>query len=93
MQLPASRLRQHFVKAAVRVHEYPDQSVSVFLGPHRLASYASDGTLLLPPDRYQPGSVLARVKAGLETPALEGKSQLPRVTALWRGLSLLSPRP
>src|SRR5215203_6572452 len=45
LQLPASRLRPHFVKATVRVHEYPDQTVSVFLGPHRLASYASDGVL------------------------------------------------
>jgi transposase len=49
LQLPASQLRPHFVKAVVRVHEYPDQTVSVFLGPHRLASYASDGALLVPP--------------------------------------------
>jgi len=48
LQLPKSRLRPNFVKAVVRVHEYPDQTVSVFLGPHRLASYASDGTLLVP---------------------------------------------
>jgi transposase len=58
LQLPESRLRPHFVKATVRVHEYPDQTVSVFLGPHRLASYASDGARLLPPDRIEPGSVL-----------------------------------
>lgn len=74
LQLPESRLRPHFVKAAVRVHEYPDHSVSVFLGPHRLASYASDGTLLLPPDRIEPGSVLDRVKGGLETPARAERS-------------------
>src|SRR5437588_3063469 len=67
LQLPESRLRPHFVKATVRVHEYPDQSVSVFLGPHRLANYASDGALLAAPDRIEPGSVLARVKGGLET--------------------------
>lgn len=66
LQLPESRLRPHFVKATVRVHEYPDQTVSVFLGPHRLASYASDGTRLLPPDRIEPGSVLDRLKGGLE---------------------------
>jgi transposase len=48
LQLPKSRLRPNFVKTVVRVHEYPDQTVSVFLGPHRLASYASDGTLLVP---------------------------------------------
>jgi transposase len=43
LQLPASRLRPHFVKATVRVHEYPDGTVSVFLGPHRLASYTAEG--------------------------------------------------
>jgi len=43
LQIPASRLRPHFVKATVRVHEYPDGTVSVFLGPHRLARFAMDG--------------------------------------------------
>ena len=43
LQLPASRLRPHFVKASVRVHEYPDGGLSVFLGPHRLASYTAQG--------------------------------------------------
>lgn len=33
LQLPESRLRPHFVKAVVRVHEYPDGTVSVFLTP------------------------------------------------------------
>jgi transposase len=47
LQLPKSRLRPNFVKAVVRVHEYPDQTVSLFLGPHRLASFASNGTLLV----------------------------------------------
>jgi transposase len=43
LQIPASRLRPHFAKASVRVHEYPDGTVSVFLGPHRLATFTSDG--------------------------------------------------
>ncbi len=45
LQLPASRLRPHFVKTTVRVHEYPDGCLAVFWGPHRLASYGADGTL------------------------------------------------
>jgi transposase len=49
LQLPESRLRPHFVKARVHVHEYPDASVSVFLGPHRLASYDGHGALLPSP--------------------------------------------
>jgi transposase len=67
LQLPESRLRPHFVKATVRVHEYPDHTLSIFLGPHRLASYAGDGARLLPPDHIQSGSVLDRLKGGLET--------------------------
>jgi transposase len=61
LQLPESRLRPHFVKAVVRVHEYPDGSVSAFLGPHRLARFAADGQQLSP-DAPQPGSVLGAVK-------------------------------
>jgi transposase len=45
LQLPPSRLRPHFVKATVRLHEYPDGTVSVFLGPHRLADYDACGVI------------------------------------------------
>ena len=48
LQLPASRLRPHFVKATVRVHEYPDGAIAVFLGPHRLADYDAAGHLVEP---------------------------------------------
>jgi transposase len=51
LQLPPSRLRPHFVKTTVRVHEYPDGQLAVFWGPHRLADYAADGSLMQP----QPG--------------------------------------
>jgi transposase len=49
LQLPESRLRPHFVKAVVRVHEYPEGQLSVFLGPHRLATFGADGALLSSP--------------------------------------------
>jgi transposase len=61
LQLPESRLRPHFVKALVRVHAYPDGTVSVFLGPHRLATYTADGQQISP-DAPEPGSVLGAVK-------------------------------
>ncbi len=48
LQLPPSRLRPHFVRAKVRVHEYPDATIAVFLGPHRLADYDQNGRLLEP---------------------------------------------
>ena len=50
--------RQHFVRATVRVHEYPDGQLAVYWGPHRLADYAADGTLLQP----EPGTA-ARIAA------------------------------
>ena len=46
LQLPPSRLRPHFVKATVRVHEYPDGRLAVYWGPHRLADYDADGRVM-----------------------------------------------
>lgn len=48
LQLPPSRLRPHFVKATVRVHEYPDGRLAVFWGPHRLADYEVHGAIVEP---------------------------------------------
>jgi len=48
LQLPPSRLRPHFVKVTVRVHEYPDGQLAMFWGPHRLADYDARGTIVLP---------------------------------------------
>jgi len=44
LQIPPDRHRRHYVKAKVRVHEYPDGTLAVFHGPRRLARYAADGT-------------------------------------------------
>jgi transposase len=48
LQLPAVPERTHFVKATVRVHEYPDETLAVFHGPRRLADYTADGRLIAP---------------------------------------------
>lgn len=45
LQIPPSPLRTHFVRATVRVHEYPDGRLAVFHGPHRLADYDAEGKL------------------------------------------------
>jgi hypothetical protein len=45
LQIPPSRLRPHFVRAMVRVHEYPDGRLAIFHGPHRLANYDPEGKL------------------------------------------------
>jgi len=51
LQIPADRHRHHYVKATVRVHEYPDGSLALFHGPRRLAVYTADGTLVDGSDR------------------------------------------
>ena len=48
LQLPPNRLRAHFVKATVRVHEYPDGELAVYWGPHRLAGYDAAGVMVQP---------------------------------------------
>ncbi len=44
LQIPADRHRHHYVKARVRVHEYPDGRLAVFHGPRCLARYRADGS-------------------------------------------------
>ncbi len=46
LQLPESPLRRHYVKARVRVHQYPDGVLAVFHGQHAIEHYTTDGTLI-----------------------------------------------
>jgi transposase len=94
LQLPASRLRPHFVKASVRVHEYPDATVSVFLGPHRLATYTAEGKEIVPapiraslascsePSRPSPCGARAS-RAALTAPAREAVPERRVGTKKW----------
>ncbi|MGC1450819.1 MAG: ISNCY family transposase [Candidatus Sulfotelmatobacter sp.] len=45
LQIPPSPLRPHFVRATLRIHEYPGGRLAVFHGPHRLANYDAEGKL------------------------------------------------
>ena len=45
LQIPPSPREPHFVRATVRVHEYPDGRLAIFHGPHRLADYDTQGNL------------------------------------------------
>jgi transposase len=75
LQLPESRLRPHFVKAVVRVHAYPNGRLSVFLGPHRLATFDAGGEAVSP-DTPEPGSVLgAEERASSRTKELTKKAR------------------
>jgi transposase len=82
LQLPESRLRPHFVKAQVRIHEYPEGTCAVFLGPHRLADYDGKGNQVVP-SAQKSGVVLgavkdkpcrARSRASLTAPARDASS-------------------
>src|SRR6202011_1374278 len=46
LQLPQSRTRAHYVKACVKVREYPDRSLAVFHGPRALARYDAAGQII-----------------------------------------------
>ena len=46
LQLPATPSRAHYVKATVKVREYPDGTLAVFHGPRRLARYDAAGQAL-----------------------------------------------
>jgi transposase len=43
LQIPPQRHRQHYVRATVRVHEYPDGWLAVFDGPRCLARFDPKG--------------------------------------------------
>lgn len=46
LQLPEGPLRRHYVKARVKVREYPDTTLAIFHGPRRLAPFDTDGNSL-----------------------------------------------
>lgn len=48
LQIPADKYRYHYVKATVKVHEYPEGHLAVFHGPRLLACYNSEGILKMP---------------------------------------------
>jgi len=43
LQIPPQLHRHHYVKATVRIHEYPDGMLAIFDGPRCLARYDRDG--------------------------------------------------
>ncbi len=41
LQIPEQAHRRHYVKARVRVHDYPDGSLGIFHGPRQLVRFAA----------------------------------------------------
>lgn len=46
LQIPPNSHRFHYVKATVRVHEYPEGTLAVFHGPRCLVRYDAEGQLV-----------------------------------------------
>jgi len=63
LQLPESRMRAHYVKARVKVREYPDGSLAVLHGPRCLCRYDQAGREIAAPTRSSLRRVLDAVKA------------------------------
>jgi transposase len=75
LQLPNSPVRPHYVKARVKVREYPDGRLAVFHGPRCLARYNAQGdeiaavptpatlTPCSPPSRHGLGEVVPAARA------------------------------
>jgi len=56
LQIASASHRHHFVKAKVRVHDYPDGELALFHGPRCIGRYRSDGS---PVTRQESGRTAA----------------------------------
>lgn len=84
LQLPESPLRQHWVKARVRVHAYPDGTLAVFHGPRRIARYAANGQALA-------DAPTAKIVAACSAPSRRGLPRSNPVETMERRPSLTAP--
>lgn len=46
LQIPANEYRYHFVKAKVKINQYPDGTMAIFYGPMCIGKYDAEGKLL-----------------------------------------------
>ena len=93
LQIPESQLRPHFVKATVKVHQYPDGSLAVFHGRRCLGRYDRKGVPIgeprvegdagrtVVPTCRQPRAVLRAVKDASRRDAVTSPAARPSLTA------------
>ena len=82
LQLPESRVRAHYVKARVKVRNYPDGTLAVFHGPRCIARYDAEGCEIAAPTRSSLAPCSPPSRRGLEAPAHEAKpTRRPALTA------------
>ena len=89
LQLPQSPVRAHYVKARVKVHEYPDGALSVFHGPRCIARYrAQEEELAAAPTTASVTPCSPPSRRGLETAErLAPTQRRPSLTAAARGVT------
>jgi transposase len=82
LQLPESSVRAHYVKARVKVREYPDGSLAVLHGPRCLCRYDQAGGQIAAPTRKSLAPCSTPSRRGLEAPASASRaSRRPALTA------------
>jgi transposase len=85
LQLPESPARAHYVKANVKVREYPDGTLAVFHGPRRLARYTTQGEEIAPPPTTPSGTPCSPPSRTLR--AASGGGLRPSLTEAARGVT------
>jgi transposase len=88
LQIPQGQGRPHYVKANVRVHEYPDGTLAIFHGPRRLARYTAEGEEIVDvPTARSVTPCSPPSRRGLETPELMAATERrPALTASAAGV-------
>jgi transposase len=85
LQLPESPLRAHYVKARVRVHQYPDGALALFHGPRLIARYSAAGALVPTRPSMTPCSPPSRRDLA-NAERVAPKQRRPALTAAARGV-------
>jgi hypothetical protein len=86
LQLPAGPARPHYVKARVKVREYPDGTLAVFHGPRCLARYSAQSTQIAAVPTPASGTPCSPPSRTLRAAAGGGPSG-PSLTAAARGVT------
>ena len=82
LQLPESRMRAHYVKARVKVRDYPDGTLAIFHGPRCLARYDADGCQIIAPTPPSLAAGSPPSRRGLDTPPHAARAaRRPALTA------------
>jgi transposase len=82
LQLPESRMRAHYVKARVKVREYPDGSLAILHGPRCLCRYDQTGRQIADPTPPSLAPCSTPSRRGLEAPAPAARTaRRPALTA------------